>query len=79
MPTKYGIRNREFVIKIFKILKGSNLCNPLPRPHHRPRGVEVREGCPAAEEGGIPAGGRAGAGACWGELAGSGVYVPYVR
>jgi hypothetical protein len=39
----------------------------------------VREGWPAAEEGGIPAGGRAGAGACWGELAGSGVYVPYVR
>jgi hypothetical protein len=34
---------------------------------------------PAAEEGGIPAGGRAGAGACWRELAGSGAYVPYVR
>jgi hypothetical protein len=30
VPTKYGIRNREFVIKIFKILKGSNFCNPLP-------------------------------------------------
>jgi hypothetical protein len=42
VPTKYGMRNREIVIKIFKILKDSNFCNPLPSLQERENRLSVK-------------------------------------